>query len=95
MLRYTPPMLRSRVGAAFLLLAVVILGPLACEFLRSNGQECVKDRDCISDRCVQEICVELGASQQVPTDAATDTVTTVEAAADTPAETPADAAADK
>ena len=70
MLRYTLAMLRSRVGAAFLLFAVVALGPVACEFLRSNGQDCVKDRDCISDRCIQEVCVELGASPQRPTPAA-------------------------
>lgn len=97
-------MLRSRVGAALFLAAVFVLGPLACEFLRSNGQDCVKDRDCISNHCVQEVCIELGVSGQ--TDAGADTAeaapaeeTATEAAAETAAEaaaeTATDAAADK
>ncbi len=57
-------MVRTRLAAAFLVLGVTALG-LACEFAVPNGQYCTKDRDCVSNQCVQQICTEIGSSQQI------------------------------
>lgn len=57
-------MVRTRLAAAILVLGVTALG-LACEFAVPNGQYCTKDRDCQSNQCVQQVCTEIGSSQQV------------------------------
>jgi hypothetical protein len=69
--------------AALAVLALIIAA--ACQGKLNNGEGCLKDVDCESDRCIQAVCVEPKAAQ-VPA-GATDTGT--ETAADAPAETAA------
>jgi hypothetical protein len=69
-------------GVALLALVVVAA---ACTAKQQNGEECLKNFDCESDRCIQYICVDPNASR-APT-----TVTDSGAADTAPADTgPAD-----
>ncbi|MFI5301200.1 MAG: hypothetical protein ACHREM_24210 [Polyangiales bacterium] len=75
-------MVRTRLAAALLILGVTVLG-LACEFATPNGQYCTKDRDCVSDHCVQQVCTEIGSSQQIGTGTTSETGTSETASSET------------
>lgn len=98
---------RTRV-AAVAVFGLVIAA--ACTAKQNNGDECLKNADCESDRCVQYVCVD-PAGQRAPstptdtgvaTDGGADTADTAPpadtgtdtGAADTAAETTADASSD-
>jgi hypothetical protein len=84
-------MQRTRLAAAALLgLGVALLG--ACESREQNGQQCLKNDDCESSRCVAYVCVD-PASSQPPYDGGTtaDTSTTDSGSTETAADSaPAD-----
>ncbi len=88
-------MIRTRLTAVTLLALGVAIWA-ACAAKQQNGQECLKNGDCESDRCIQYVCTDPNASRPVTT-TATDTGTPVVdtgtdgVAADT---APADAGAD-
>ena len=77
-------MKRSRLWGGVTLLAVVTL--FACAQKQLNGQDCLKNFDCESERCVEHFCVEPPSSPTTATD--TGAVATDSGPADTgPAET--------
>ena len=56
-------MKRTRM-AALAVLAVIIAA--ACQSKLNNGEECLKNSDCESDRCIAHVCVDPNSSR-VPT----------------------------
>jgi hypothetical protein len=87
---------RTRLAALSLLFVLGVAA--ACTSKANNGEECLKNADCESERCVQYVCVDPRSSHaQLP-----DTGAPVEAGADavpdtrpdTPADTGSDAGAD-
>ena len=86
-------MKRTRLTAvALLALGAAIWG--ACTAKQQNGQECLKNADCDSDRCIQYLCVDPNASR--PTGGVTDSGTVVDTGAvvDAPKDSAPDAPAD-
>jgi len=49
------------------LAALVVLGAIAvaaaCTSKANNGEECLKNVDCVSDRCIQYVCVDPSSSR--------------------------------
>lgn len=98
-----PRMSRTR-AAAMAVLGVFLAAACASTKL-NNGEECLKNADCESDRCVQYVCVDPNSSRIPIVDSgsagdsagetAVDTgAAPAEAAAETAAETSTDAGAD-
>jgi hypothetical protein len=88
-------MIRTRLTAVTLLaVGVAIWG--ACAAKQQNGQECLKNADCESDRCVQYICIDPNASRPgITTGGDTGTPVVDTGAEAAPTDTgPADAGAD-
>lgn len=84
------------------LLAVSLVLVPACDADQQNGQECLKDDDCASRRCVGRICVEPGAGQPpfdsaAVTDSGSESASgdgDAEAGADAPSDAPSESAPD-
>ena len=75
------------------LLAFIGAVAAGCHSEQQNGQECLKNDDCESKRCIQYVCVDpasgkIADSGQPPVDAPS------EAASDAPADAPGEVAAD-
>ncbi len=71
-----PAMLRSRVlGLATLIVGATALGYFAfgCSAKGHSGDNCVKDFDCESGRCVQFQCMYVGNNPIAPVDVGADT----------------------
>ena len=76
---------RTRLAALLVLGAIAVAA--ACTSKANNGEECLKNADCTSDRCVQYVCVDPSASR-APSDSGAAAETAADAAPETT--TPAD-----
>lgn len=75
-------MIRTRLTAVTLLALGVALWA-ACATKQQNGQECLKNGDCESERCVQYICIDPNASRANTTVAPDTGTPVVDGGADT------------
>ncbi len=83
---------RTTLVVSATLALVAVLGTPGCHSLQQNGQECLKNDDCESKRCIQYVCVDPASGKATDTGVAPSDTGGAEAATDAPAADAADAA---